>query len=83
MMKSSCLLKVSQIAELISFHKQCQTGDISSIEFNKLLKEVEKYWKLKAGIRNQDKIKARQITKEQCGKLREDGRKEGKENLLQ
>ena len=32
-----------------------QVGDISSIEFHKVLQEVEKYNKLKADIRYQDK----------------------------
>ena len=40
-------------------------GDISSIEFRKVLQEVEKYHQLKAGIRNQAKTKVRQITKGQ------------------
>ena len=39
-------------------------GDISSIEFYKPLKEVEQYRKLKADIRNQAKVKVKQITKE-------------------
>ena len=60
-----------------------QDGDISSIEFHKVLKEVEKYRKLKADIRNLAKTKVRQITKEQREELLELGRKEGKENLLQ
>ena len=32
-----------------------QDGDISSIEFHKVLQEVEKYCKLRANIRNQAK----------------------------
>ena len=59
-----------------------QDGDISSIEFHKVLQEVEKYRKLKADIRNQTKAKVRQITKEQQEVLLEQGRKEGKEDFL-
>ena len=59
-----------------------QDGDISSIEFHKVLQEVEKYRKLKADIRNQTKAKVRQITKEQQEELLEQGRKEGKEDFL-
>ena len=56
-----------------------QDVDISSIEFHKVLQEVEKYRKLKADIRNQSKTKVRQITKEQREELLEQGRKEGKD----
>ena len=42
-----------------------QERDISSIEFHKVLQEVEKYRTLKADIRNQTKAKVRQIRKEQ------------------
>ena len=59
-----------------------QDGDISSIEFHKVLQEVEKYRKLKADIRNQTKAKVRQITKEQQEELLEQSRKEGKEDFL-
>ena len=59
-----------------------QDRDISSIEFYKVLKEVEKYRKLKADIRNQPKAKVKQITKEQREELLEQGRKEGKEDFL-
>ena len=59
-----------------------QDGDISFMEFHKVLQEVEKYCKLKAGIRNQAKTKVRQITKEQQEELLEQGRKEGKEDFL-
>ena len=59
-----------------------QDGDISIIEFHKVLQEVEKYRKLKADIKNQAKAKVRQITKEQREKLLEQGRKEGKEVFL-
>ena len=59
-----------------------QDGDISSIEFHKVLQEVEKYRKRKADIRNQTKAKVKQITKEQQEKLLEQGRKEGKNDFL-
>ena len=59
-----------------------QDGDISSIEFHKVLQEVEKYRKLKVDIRNQAKTKVRQIPKEQREELLEQGRKEGKEHFL-
>ena len=60
-----------------------QDGDISSIEFHKVLQEVEKYSKLKADIRNRTKTKVRQITKEQQKELLQQGRKEGKKDILQ
>ena len=61
--------KLDSIADIIS--QAMQDGDISSIEFHKVLQEVEKYRKHKADIRNQAKTKARQIAKEQRGKLLE------------
>ena len=59
-----------------------QDRDISSIEFYKVLQEVEKYRKLKADIRNQAKAKVKQITKEQREELLEQGKKEDKEDFL-
>ena len=59
-----------------------QDGDILSIEFHKVLQEVEKYRKLKADIRNLTKARVRQITKEEREELLEQGRKEGKEDFL-
>ena len=41
-----------------------EDGDISPIEFHKVVQEVEKYCKLKADIRNQAKVKIKKITKE-------------------
>ena len=72
--------KLDRIADIIS--QAIQDGDISSIEFHKVLQEVEKYCKLKTNIRNQAKTKVRQITKEQRAELLEQGRKEGKEDFL-
>ena len=72
--------KLDSIADIIS--QAMQDGDISSIEFHKVLQEVEKYCKLKADIRNQAKTKIGQITKEQREELLEQGRKEGKEDFL-
>ena len=69
--------KLDSITDIIL--QAMQDGDISSIEFHKVLEEVEKYRKLKADIRNQVKAKVRQITKEQREELHEKGRKEGKE----
>ena len=60
-----------------------QDRDISSIEFHKVLQDVEKYRKLKTEIRNQAKAKLKQIMKEQREELLEQGRKEGKEDFLQ
>ena len=68
------------MANIIS--QAMQEADISSIEFRKVLQEVEKYRKLKANIRNQAKAKTKQITKEQREELLEQGRKEGKEDFL-
>ena len=59
-----------------------QDGNISFIEFHKVLQEVEKYRMLKTDIRNQAKAKVKQITKEQREELLERGRKEGKEDFL-
>ena len=59
-----------------------QDGDISSIEFNKVLQEIEKHRKLKTDIRNQAKIKVRQITKEQREELLGQRRKEDQEDFL-
>ena len=73
--------KLGSIVDIIS--QAMQDGDISSIEFNKVLQEVENYHQLKTDIRNQAKTKARQITQEQREELLEKGRKEGKEDFLQ
>ena len=51
-----------------------QDQDISSIEFHKVLQEVEKYRKLKTAIRNLPKTKVNQITKGQQEELLEQGR---------
>ena len=59
-----------------------QDRNISSIAFHKVLQEVEKHYKAKANIRNQAKTKIRQVTKEQREELLEQGRKEGKQDLL-
>ena len=69
--------KLDSIANIISKVKQME-----SIEFHKVLQEVEKYRKFKADIRNQAKAKVKQITKEQREELLEQGRKEGKEDFL-
>ena len=42
-----------------------QDGDISSIEFHKVLQEAEKYRKRKDDIMNQTKAKVKPIMKEQ------------------
>ena len=55
--------KLESIANLIS--QVMQDGDISPIEFHKVLLQVEKYRKLKADIRNEAKAKVKRITKEQ------------------
>ena len=72
--------KLDSVANIIS--QAMQDVDISPTEFHKVLREVEKYHKLKADIRNQTKAKVKQITKEQREKLLEQGRKEGKEDFL-
>ena len=59
-----------------------QDGDISSTEFDKVLQELEKYLKIKAILRNQAKIKVRQISQEHQEELLEQERKEGKEDFL-
>ena len=55
--------KSDSIANIIL--EALQDGEISSLEFHKVLKEVENYRKLKADNRNQAKTKVIQITKEQ------------------
>ena len=72
--------KLDSLADIIS--QAMQDGYISSIEFHKVLKELEKYHKLKVDIRNQAKTKVRQITKEQREESLEQGKKEGKEDFL-
>ena len=76
--------KLDSIADIIS--QAMQDGDISSIEFHKVLQEVQKYRKLKADIRDRTKAKVKQIEKEQREELfeqgRKEGRKEGKEDFL-
>ena len=72
--------KLESTANIIS--QAMQDGDISPTEFHKVLQEVEKYRKLKVDIRNQVKVKIKQITKKQKEELLEQGRKEGKEDFL-
>ena len=72
--------KLDNTANIIS--QATQDGGISPIEFHKVFHEVEKYSKLKAGIRNQAKARVTQITKEQREKLLEQGRKENKDDFL-
>ena len=48
---------------VIMISKAMQGGDISLIDFNKVLQEIEKYYKLKAEKRSQAKNYVRQITK--------------------
>ena len=59
-----------------------QDGDIFPTEFHKVFQEVEKCRKLKADIRNQAKTKIKEIMKEQGEEILEQGRKEGKEDVL-
>ena len=47
--------KLDSIANIIS--QAMQDGDISSIEFHKVLQEVEKYRKLKVDIRNRPRLR--------------------------
>ena len=70
--------KLDSIANIIS--QAMQDEDISPIEFNKVLQEVEKYRRLQADIRNQAKVK--EITKEQREEILEQERKEDKEDFL-
>ena len=72
--------KLDSIANIISQAKE--DGDTSPTEIHKVLQEVEKYFKLKADIRNQVKAKVKEITKEQREEILEQGRKEGKEDIL-
>ena len=72
--------KLDSIANTI--FQAMQHGDISPTEFLKVLQEVEKYRELKADIRNLAKAKIKQITKEHFEGLLEQGRKEGKEDVL-
>ena len=69
------------MANIIS--RAIQDGNISPTEFHKVLQEVEKYRKLKADIRNQAKVKVKQITNEQREETLEQEIKEGKEDFLQ
>ena len=58
-----------------------QDRDISSIEFHKVLQEVEKSHRLRADIRKQANTKIKQITKEQREELLEQELKEGKDHV--
>ena len=49
-----------------------QGGDISPTEVHKVLQEMEKCCKLKAGIRNRTKAKVKQIEKEQREEILEE-----------
>ena len=75
--------KLDSIADIIS---HAMHDDIFPTEFHKVLQEVEKYWKLKANIRNRTKAKVKQIEKEQREEIfeqgRKKGRKKGKEDFL-
>ena len=64
------LLAQSKLDSIVKIILQAMLdGDILSIEFQKVLQEVEKYRKLKADIRNQAKAKVKQITKKQREEL--------------
>ena len=77
------LFAQSKLDDIVNIFLQAkQDGDICPTEFHKILQEVEKYHKLKAGIRTPDKTKVKQITKEQQEELLQQGRKEGKEDFL-
>ena len=73
--------KLDSISNIIS--QAMQDGDISSTEFHRVLQEVEKYRKLKGDVVNQAEAKARQLTKEQPGKLLEQERKEGMKDFYE
>ena len=64
------LLAQSKLDSMVNIISQAmQDGDISSIEFHKVLQEVEKYRKHKTDIRSQAKAKVKQITKDQIKKI--------------
>ena len=73
--------KLDSIANIIS--QAMQDGYNSLSDFHKVLQEVEKNRNLKSDIRNQAKAKVKEITKEQREEILEQGRKEGKEDILQ
>ena len=73
--------KLDSIVDIIS--QAIRDEDISPAEFHKVLKEVEKYHKLKADIRNQAKAKVKQIMKEQLEEILGQGRKKGEKSFLQ
>ena len=72
--------KLDSIADIIP--QTMQDGDISSIEYLKVLQEVEKYCRLKADLKNQAKAKVKQVTKRQREELLQQERKEGKGDFL-
>ena len=72
--------KLGSIANIISH--AIQDGDIFTTEFHKVLLEVENIANFKDDIRNQAKVKIKQITNEQREQLLEQGRKEDKEDFL-
>ena len=71
--------KLNGKANIIS--QAMQDRDISSIEFHKVLQEVEKSHRLRADIRKQANTKIKQITKEQREELLEQEWKEGKDHV--
>ena len=66
------LLSQSKLDNIIS--QIMQDGGIYPTEFHKVLREVEKYRKLKADIRKQVKAKVKENTKEQREEILEQGR---------
>ena len=78
--KTSKLLAQSKLDSMADIILQAmQDGDISSIEFHKVLRELVKYCKL---LETRIRPRLKQITKEQRKELLEQGRKEGKEDFL-
>lgn len=73
--------KLGSISDAIS--KSIQNENISTAQLHKILQEMEKYHKLIEEIRQQNKVKFKEITKKQEKWLLEQRRKVGKENFFQ
>ena len=72
--------KLDSISGTISL--AIQDERVSPTQFHKILQETENYRKLKADIRTPAKTKQAKLSKEQREEILEQGRKEGREDVL-
>ena len=72
--------KLESIQDIIS--KALTDGNISDLEFERILSELERYRKLKQEVRNKAKKKSESITDEQREAILQQGREEGRNAFL-